>query len=36
MWKIKYQAHMVMLRIEEALTPDFASKLPAKEKDVFN
>jgi hypothetical protein len=36
MWKIKYQAHMVMLRIEEALTPDFASKLPAKEKEVFN
>jgi hypothetical protein len=30
MWKIKYQAHMVMLGLEEALTPDFASKLPTK------
>jgi hypothetical protein len=36
MWKIKYQAHMVMLGLEEALTPDFTSKLPTKEKEVFN
>ncbi len=36
LWKIKYQAHMVMLGIEEALSSDFASELPAKEKDVSN
>ncbi len=36
MWKIKYQAHMVMLGLEEALTPDFASKLPTKEKEAFD
>jgi hypothetical protein len=35
MWKIKNQAHMVMLGLEEALTSDFASKHPAKEKDAF-
>jgi hypothetical protein len=31
MWKIKYQAHMVMLGLEEILSSDFASELPAKE-----
>jgi hypothetical protein len=36
MWKIKYQAHILMLGLEEALTQDFASELPAKEKEVFN
>jgi hypothetical protein len=36
MWKVKYQAHMVMLGLEEALTPDFASKLPTKEREVFS
>jgi hypothetical protein len=36
MWKIKDQAHMVMLGLEEALSPDFASKFPTKEKEVFN
>ncbi len=36
MWTIKYQAHMVMLGLEEALSSDFASKLPAIAKDVFN
>jgi hypothetical protein len=36
MWKIKYQAHMVMLGLEEALTPVFTNELPAKEKDVLD
>jgi hypothetical protein len=27
---------MVMLGRDKALSPDFASKLPAKEKDVFD
>jgi hypothetical protein len=36
MWKNKYQAHMVMLGLEEALIPDFASELPAKEEEVFD
>jgi hypothetical protein len=36
MWRIKYQAHMVMLGLDKAVSPDFTSKLPANEKDVFN
>ncbi len=36
MWKIKYQAHMVILGLKEILTLDFASKLPAKEKEAFD
>jgi hypothetical protein len=36
MWKIKYQAHLVMLGLEVALTSDFSSKLPAKEEEVFD
>jgi hypothetical protein len=36
MWKTKYQAHTVMLRLDEALSPDFASELPEKEKDVID
>ncbi len=34
MWKIKYQAHMVMLGL--ALTQDFVNKLPETENDVFD
>ncbi len=36
MWKIKYQACMVMLGLDKALSTDFACKLPAKMKDFFD
>jgi hypothetical protein len=36
MWKIKFSAHLTMLGLEDCLMPEFASELPAKEKDTFN
>ncbi len=36
MWKIKFSAHLTMLGLGDCLTPEFASELPAKEKDTFN
>jgi hypothetical protein len=36
MWKIKYSAHSTMLGLKDCLTPEFASELPAKEKDTFD
>ncbi len=36
MWKIKFSAHLTMLGLKDCLTPEFASELPAKEKDTFN
>jgi hypothetical protein len=36
MWKIKYMAHMAMLRLDDALNPDFEEELPMKEKDIFD
>ena len=36
MWKIKFSAHLTMLGLKDCLTPEFASELPAKEKDIFD
>ncbi len=36
MWKIKFGVHLTMLRLKDCLTPEFASELPAKEKDTFD
>ncbi len=36
MWKIKFSAHLTMMGLKDCLTPEFASELPAKEKDTFN
>jgi hypothetical protein len=36
MWKIKFNAHVTMLGLEECFTPEFSSELPPKEKEAFN
>jgi hypothetical protein len=36
MWKIKFSAHLTMLGLKDCRTPEFASELPAKEKDTFD
>ncbi len=36
MWKIKFSAHLAMLELKDCLMPEFASELPAKEKDTFD
>jgi hypothetical protein len=36
MWKIKFGAHLTMLGLKDCCTPEFASELPAIDKDTFN
>ncbi len=36
MWKIKFSAHLTMLGLEDCLTLEFLSELPAKEKDKLD
>jgi hypothetical protein len=36
MWKIKFSAHLTMLGLKDCLTLEFASELPAKERDTFD
>jgi hypothetical protein len=36
MWKIKFSAHLTMLRLKDCLMLEFASEPPAKAKDTFN
>jgi hypothetical protein len=36
MWKIMFSAHLIMLGFKDCLMPEFASELPAKEKDTFD
>jgi hypothetical protein len=34
--KIKFSAYLAMLGLKDCFMPEFASKLPAKEKDTFD
>jgi hypothetical protein len=36
MWKIKFNAHVTMVGLEECFTLEFASELPPKEKEAFD
>jgi hypothetical protein len=36
MWKIKFSAHLTMLGLKDCLMPEFASELPAKEKETID
>ncbi len=36
MWKIKFNAHLTMLGLKDCCMLEFASELPAKEKDTFD